>query len=460
MWIGSVAIKDFGRLVFGPYVAPAPFLPEQLLDYFLGGIDDNAVWSSFMWSRMLDWAINGPPSPPLPPFMRPRPSAPGYLAFLRHLDTALSPAVIDMLVTVTRDPLSGAISLSLNEDNWNSTNVAPLANAVFDFVYEQRKDSVHPRFFSKARAAINAKLDSLDIHTTPEQQQSLDLQQASQTAIDGDSTPAIDPVAFFGTNATQYFGAALCSGDVNHDGVVDVIMGSPSSGSLNDPQRGAVSIFYSSKAAEAQGGDGQATIQDGAAVNLFINGFDSYGRFGSACVVLDVNLDGYNDLVVSAPSVGGKNLVAVTGNYTGKVYVFLGTYSAYSKTVAVSVVPNITINGTLDFGTFGSVLFARDVNQDGHTDLIAASPFASNEDTVDIRYGAVFVFFASSSSPSWRNHAMLNDMNGDLVIIGPEPFSWFGMSVEVWVPADTPSSSVLLIGAPGFRLALIPSIHV
>ena len=32
------------------------------------------------------------------------------------------------------------------------------------------------------------------------------------------------------------------------------------------------------------------------------------GRFGSGLVVLDINLDGYNDIVVSSPNVGWANL--------------------------------------------------------------------------------------------------------------------------------------------------------
>ena len=64
--IGTDAIKTFGADIYLLEVGPAPFLPEQYLEFFLGGIDDMAVWSSFMWNRMLSWVMQ-PPTPPLPP---------------------------------------------------------------------------------------------------------------------------------------------------------------------------------------------------------------------------------------------------------------------------------------------------------------------------------------------------------------------------------------------------------
>jgi hypothetical protein len=48
---GSLAIKDFGALIYPEIIGPAPFLSESFMDYFLGGMDDNAAWSSFMWNR-------------------------------------------------------------------------------------------------------------------------------------------------------------------------------------------------------------------------------------------------------------------------------------------------------------------------------------------------------------------------------------------------------------------------
>jgi hypothetical protein len=67
--VATLAIKDAGVAIYPEQVQPAPFLPEHYNDFFLGGIDDNAVWSGFMWNRMMGWALNGPPQGPLPPLV-------------------------------------------------------------------------------------------------------------------------------------------------------------------------------------------------------------------------------------------------------------------------------------------------------------------------------------------------------------------------------------------------------
>lgn len=64
--VATWAMKDVGALAFPEEVQAAPFLPEYYMNYYIGGIDDNAVWSSFMWNRMLSWARHGPPNGTLP----------------------------------------------------------------------------------------------------------------------------------------------------------------------------------------------------------------------------------------------------------------------------------------------------------------------------------------------------------------------------------------------------------
>lgn len=60
------AIEDVGALAFPEEVKNAPFLPENYVDYYLGGLDDMSVWSSIMWNRMVSWALQGPPNGTLP----------------------------------------------------------------------------------------------------------------------------------------------------------------------------------------------------------------------------------------------------------------------------------------------------------------------------------------------------------------------------------------------------------
>jgi FG-GAP repeat len=63
------------------------------------------------------------------------------------------------------------------------------------------------------------------------------------------------------------------------------------------------------------------------------------GRFGFASVVLDVNLDGFNDLVVSAPSAGSPTL-----DYYGRVYVYLGGAAGQPLPSQPSIVIGCTVS--------------------------------------------------------------------------------------------------------------------
>jgi predicted LPLAT superfamily acyltransferase len=45
--LATWAIQHFGDLLFPHYAKQAPFLQENYLDFFLGGVDDNAMWTSW-----------------------------------------------------------------------------------------------------------------------------------------------------------------------------------------------------------------------------------------------------------------------------------------------------------------------------------------------------------------------------------------------------------------------------
>ena len=92
-------------------------------------------------------------------------------------------------------------------------------------------------------------------------------------------------------------------------------------------------------------------------------------RFGHAVVVLDLNQDGFNDLIVSAPSFGLQNI-----SYQGVVYVYLGnSKQRYDNE------PSITIRcQKTRFCNLGWLLTKGDVNSDNQDDLIISSPYANS----------------------------------------------------------------------------------
>lgn len=66
-------------------------------------------------------------------------------------------------------------------------------------------------------------------------------------------------------------------------------------------------LLYLLPGTEAGLPSGDFSVEDIA--NITLRGpADSAGRFGSAVAVLDINLDGYNDIVVSSPNKNWQNL--------------------------------------------------------------------------------------------------------------------------------------------------------
>ena len=64
--VGSFAISRLGDIIYDLVIAPkvGSVLLEEYIDFPVGGIDDDAAWTGFMWNRFADWVVNGTPDVP------------------------------------------------------------------------------------------------------------------------------------------------------------------------------------------------------------------------------------------------------------------------------------------------------------------------------------------------------------------------------------------------------------
>jgi len=222
-----------------------------------------------------------------------------------------------------------------------------------------------------------------------------------------------------GVRSQGDFGFSVCAaGDVNGDGFDDVVVGSPGhpSTGLDD---GAVFVYHGSET-------GPSATQD---VILLIGWVGA--RFGeSVSTAGDVNGDGFCDIVIGAPKVGGGLLF----DEQGSVYVYHGSASGIGMTWSTSLLgPGQPFNG------FGSaVAGAGDLNGDGFDDVVVgaptydASPFFPDHGRVQVYYGAET---GIPLTPNWS----LN---------GPYFNSKFGESVATAGDVDGDGYADLLVGAP------------
>jgi putative Ig domain-containing protein/FG-GAP repeat protein len=198
--------------------------------------------------------------------------------------------------------------------------------------------------------------------------------------------------------------AAAAAGDVNGDGLADVIVGAPVAGNNARAGSGSAYIVFGrrSTAPVALGALGAGGFRiDGAAAN------DAAGS--SVAGAGDVNGDGLADVIVGAP---GADNNARAGS--GSAYAVFGKASSGAVDLAALGGGGFRLDGGAAADAAGSsVAGAGDVNGDGRSDVIVGAPLVDLGLAAD--EGRAYVVFGKSS-PDPEDLSMLE--NGGFVIYG------------------------------------------
>lgn len=205
-------------------------------------------------------------------------------------------------------------------------------------------------------------------------------------------------------NGTALGYSVSSAGDLNGDGLGDIVVGAPGNIAGNGPGEGYV-IF---------GGENlpmyidptRDYVDPSRENNLDLYDDNYYSSVGSSVAsVGDINKDGLDDIIIGAPS------YTSTSRYiTGSAYVVFGAYNFdYSLSLtALNGTSGFIINGqsTSTSDGFGStVSSAGDINGDGFQDMLISAPHSGN----------AYVVFGKYNFTSPLNVADLDGSNGFLI---------------------------------------------
>ncbi|MEO1009451.1 MAG: integrin alpha [Planctomycetota bacterium] len=252
-----------------------------------------------------------------------------------------------------------------------------------------------------------------------------------------------------GTNGFQMFdtiddeslGVSIsAAGDVNDDGVDDMLVGAPSRSGSADSD-GAAYVVFGRDAGTAGGFPAEfdlAGLDGSNGVRLEpIGGIpDRLERFGAAVSSAgDVNGDGIGDVAV-----GARAADVVDREYAGRVYVFFGTREPFPAVLSgadLDGMNGLRINGPVSFSGTTGAAGGSDVNADGVEDLVVntrlpqdfvvfgqSGGFPADLDLGDIDGTNGFVIDSGLPGCFCGDVAMGGDFNGDGIddLVATNPF--------------------------------------
>lgn len=236
----------------------------------------------------------------------------------------------------------------------------------------------------------------------------------------------------YGENETDDVGESVSeAGDINGDGISDIIIGAPGvdSGSIDDT--GEAYVIFGATGITTSSID--LTSLNGTN-GFVIRGVNANERLGfSVSTAGDINDDGIDDILIGTYNSG---VIVIFGNDT------TGFLPVYTRT-DIDGVNGILLEDTVSTSGFGQTLSnAEDVNGDNTDDIIIGTPSFSGE-------GNAYVFYGSSTIGSITT-AALDGSNGFTIEGFTQSRSGNGLKVSNAGDINSDGVEDLVLGYPSY----------
>jgi VCBS repeat-containing protein len=245
-----------------------------------------------------------------------------------------------------------------------------------------------------------------------------------------------------GSGVSDYSGTSVSNaGDVNGDGIADLIVGAPYA-------EVSTSFPYSGRSYVVFGQTGTTAVDLSKVANgtggFVINGVATYDYTGtSVSSAGDVNGDGFADLIVGGYGSGTAGIgYVVFGKATTTAVTLPAAGSNWSGT------GGFLIKGASSTDDAGySVSNAGDVNGDGLADLLVGAPRADLT-TTKTNSGKAYVVFGQTGSTTINLAAVAAGTGGGFVMTGPTATSQAGLAVSYAGDINGDGLADVIVAAP------------
>ncbi|KAL0992707.1 hypothetical protein UPYG_G00097190 [Umbra pygmaea] len=172
---------------------------------------------------------------------------------------------------------------------------------------------------------------------------------------------------------------------------------------------------------------------------LTLRGEQTGSYFGNSLAVVDLNNNGWKDLIVGAPFYFDQKK-----EHGGAVYVYMNENGSFQKSFS------IVLRGPKDSAFGMSVASIGDVNQDGFQDFAVGAPFLGT--------GCIFIWTGSAQGISIKPSQVIEGKD-----IAGAGFKTFGYSISGGLDVDGNHYPDIVVGSLDERVALLrarPVIHL